>query len=94
MNQEIVKQIQRIIDDGNLEIHVQVSKLKNLLLAGEHAATYAEEQRGYQHEPPNWPVIFKTLGELTNGIRKAADDLLETVFAELDKSAAGGTHIE
>jgi hypothetical protein len=94
VNEEIVKRIRKITDDGNLEIHVQVERLRNVLLAGEHAATYAEEQANTLHTPPNWPVIFQTLGELTNGIRKASDDLLNTVFAELDKSATGGTRNE
>jgi hypothetical protein len=94
MNEEIAKRIREVTDSGNFEIHIQVSKLRNIILAGEHAATYAEEQENMPHKPPNWPIIFQTLGELTEGIRKTADDVLNTIFAELDKSTTGGTRNE
>ncbi|NLW36256.1 MAG: hypothetical protein GXY80_12400 [Syntrophorhabdus aromaticivorans] len=88
MDQRIRENLKEVLNTRHLNICVEVDKIKNLLLACEHAAVYAEENSGTLHEPPEWSLIFQVAGETTEKIVKAADDLFDAVIDEIDKIQA------
>jgi hypothetical protein len=85
MEKETKNAIWEALGNGHLNICCEVERVKNLFLAFEHAAIYAEEQRNTLHEPPDWSLIFSMLGEVITRIEKEADALVETTM-----QAAGG----
>jgi len=80
MDQEIKKAIWNALDNGHNNICCEVADVKNIILAFEHAAIYAEEQRNTLHKPPDWPCLFVKLGEVIEGIVKEADKLFDMVM--------------
>jgi len=85
MDQQIRESFKEVLNMRHLTICIEVDKIKNLLLACEHAAVHAEENSNTLHEPPEWSLIFQIAGETTEKIVKAADDLFDAVIDEIDK---------